>query len=677
MKNLHSNISSSYINIWRIRIIAVMSVIILHSSFFILHSTEHTAIVSDSVQLSQVVVTGTMTPKTIANTPITTQVITARDIQRTDATDIQDLLQQVLPGTEFSYAMNQQTHLNFAGFGGQGILFLVDGERLAGETLDDVDFSRIIMSGVERVEIVRGAASALYGSSAGGGVINVITKEGGNPWTLHLDSRWSRHGGQRYGLQFGRNTKRFTNLFNASFSDTDNYSVSSEANPATRVFSEVYGSKVVNVKDRLTFNITDNLKLTGRVGYYFRQVPRVITEPERYRDLSAGLKASWQMTARDRLEISYAFDEYDKSTKQRLAGLDIRSYSNVQNSVKALYTTTTGGGTLIFGADFMRDYLSNNKLSTPRHHQYSFDAFAQYDWNVSSRWELVGALRFDHFSDGNLSRFTPKLSARYSIIPRNNETGESLTLRLGYGMGFRAPTLKEKYYEFDMAGIWIVKGNENLKAETSHNFTASLGYTREHYALTLMGYYNNVRNKIATGVPYSSSQFTVHNSQLESQLSTPILPYVNLSHYSVYGAELLACAQWGIMNMTLGYAYTNDNANGNNQYLPARPHSLTWQCTLDKRISDDYRVSATLSGRFLSAVSASEYVDYYDISKGMVSVRYPAYSLWKLSLVQTFWQKAKLTLTLDNLFNYKPRYYYMNAPITDGTNFMLGLSVEL
>ena len=637
--------------------------------------------VSDSVQLSQVVVTGTMTPKTIANTPITTQVITARDIQRTDATDIQDLLQQMLPGTEFSYAMNQQTHLNFAGFGGQGVLFLVDGERLAGETLDDVDFSRIIMSGVERVEIVRGAASALYGSSAGGGVINVITKEGGNPWTLHLDSRWSRHGGQRYGLQFGRNTKRFTNLFSASFSDTDNYSVRSEATPATRVFSEVYGSKVVNVKDRLTFNITDNLKLTGRVGYYFRQVPRVITEPERYRDLSAGLKASWQMTARDRLEISYAFDEYDKSTKQRLAGLDIRSYSNVQNSVKALYTmitgTGTGTGTLIFGADFMRDYLSNNKLSTPRHHQYSFDAFAQYDWNVSSRWELVGALRYDHFSDGNLSRFTPKLSARYSIIPRNNETGESLTLRLGYGMGFRAPTLKEKYYEFDMAGIWIVKGNEDLKAETSHNFTASLGYTREHYAFTLLGYYNNVRNKIATGTPYSSSQFTVHSSQSESQLSTPILPYVNLSHYSVYGAELLACAKWGIMDMTLGYAYTKDNANGNNQYLPARPHSLTWQCTLGKEFSPSYHLNATLSGRFLSAVSASEYVDYYDIYKGMVSVRYPAYSLWKLSLVQTFWQKAKLTLTLDNLFNYKPRYYYMNAPITDGTNFMVGVGVEL
>ena len=51
--------------------------------------------------------------------------------------------------------MNQQTHLNFSGFGGQSILFLVDGERLAGETMDDVDFSRLLMAGVERIELLQ------------------------------------------------------------------------------------------------------------------------------------------------------------------------------------------------------------------------------------------------------------------------------------------------------------------------------------------------------------------------------------------------------------------------------------------------------------------------------------------------------------------------------------------
>ena len=81
----------------------------------------------DTIALSQVVVTGTRTPKTLADAPVATRVITSKDIERTDATDIQDLLTQELPGVEFSYAMNQQTHLNFSGLGGQSILFLVDG----------------------------------------------------------------------------------------------------------------------------------------------------------------------------------------------------------------------------------------------------------------------------------------------------------------------------------------------------------------------------------------------------------------------------------------------------------------------------------------------------------------------------------------------------------------------
>ena len=131
--------------------------------------------------LNDVVVTGTRTPKLLKDAPIQTRLITSADIEKADATNAEDLLQQEMPGVEFSYAMNQLKHMNLCGFGGQGILFLVDGERLAGETMDDVDFTRLNMANVERIEIVKGAASALYGSNAGGGVINIITKEGTEP----------------------------------------------------------------------------------------------------------------------------------------------------------------------------------------------------------------------------------------------------------------------------------------------------------------------------------------------------------------------------------------------------------------------------------------------------------------------------------------------------------------
>ena len=282
-------------------------------------------------ELEEVVVTGTRTPKFLKDTPIQTRVITSRDIARTDATNVQDLLQQELPGVEFSYSMNQKTHLNFAGFGGQGILFLVDGERLAGESMDDVDFSRLLMAGVERIEIVKGASSALYGSSAAGGVVNIITKNATEPWTLNLNARYAKHNDQRYGGVFGLSSKHWRNAFSANYHNKDNYNVTSAANPVTRVISTIYGERTVDFKDKLTWRPSDRLSIGARAGYFFRETTRTVNLPERYRDFSGGLRLDWLITKDDNLQASYAFDQYDKSDYQQLRHLDIRDYSNVQN----------------------------------------------------------------------------------------------------------------------------------------------------------------------------------------------------------------------------------------------------------------------------------------------------------------------------------------------------------
>ena len=190
-----------------------------------------------SYELEQVVVTGTRTPKLLANTPVLTKIITSDDIAKSDATNLRDLLQQVMPGVEFSYAMNQQVHMNFSGFGGQSVLILVDGERLAGETMDDVDFTRLLMDNVDHIEIV-GAASALYGSNAAGGVINIITKKNIHPFSLNLNMRLGKHNEQRYGLNAQLKQGKWSNLLTINRGKADNYNVQNGDHPITRVVLE-------------------------------------------------------------------------------------------------------------------------------------------------------------------------------------------------------------------------------------------------------------------------------------------------------------------------------------------------------------------------------------------------------------------------------------------------------
>ena len=625
--------------------------------------------ISRQFDLQEVVVTGTRTPKFLKDTPIQTRVITSKDIARVDATNVQDLLQQEMPGIEFSYAMNQQTHLNFSGFGGQGVLFLVDGERLAGETMDDVDFTRLNMDNVERIEIVKGAASALYGSNATGGVINIITKHATQPWTLNVNGRYAKHNEQRYGASFGLNGKHWNNMLTANFNRMDNYDVHSAPNPVTRVISTIYGDKTMNFKEQLTWSPSEKLSLTGRAGYFFRETTRTADLPERYRDFTGGLRLNWNISENDVLQANYAFDQYDKSDFQKQRKLDIRDYSNVQNTFRMLYNHSfEGGDVLTIGADYLHDYLYNTNLEGDVKKQDSWDVFAQYDWQITDKLEAVGAVRYDYFSDGKDSHVTPKLNLCYKPL-------RNLALRAGYGMGFRAPTLKEKYYNFDMSGIWIVEGNPDLKSEISHNFNLSAEYTKGHYNFTASAYYNKVKNKLSTSAPYFKSTTD----------KLPYLPYTNLDSYSVYGGEVGVQARWNNgFSLRITYAYTKeqlakdkDGNTINNQYIPAREHALNMRFDYDHQFTKNYGLSVGLNGRVLSGVENVEYKNYYDVSEGTVTVSYPAYTLWKLSLVQRFGKAVKVNMALDNLFNYRPEHYYLNCPLTDGINFQIGLSIDI
>ena len=609
-----------------------------------------------STTLDQVVVTGTRTPKLLKDVPIVTRVISGLDIKRMDATNISDLLQTELPGIEFSYSMNQQTSLNMSGFGGNSVLFLVDGERLAGETLDNVDYSRLNMDNVQRIEIVKGAASSLYGSNAVGGVVNIISRESQEPWSVNINGRYGAHNEQRYGGSVGFNAGRFNSMTNVQYTSIDAIDLSKGTdNEEVGDYSMIYGNSTLNIKERLIYTPIDNLKFTARAGYFFRERNSSESQKERYRSFTGGLKGNYNITDIDDLEVAYSFDQYDKSDYLVFGDLDVRDYSNVQHILRALYNHTFADKHILtVGGDYMRDYLMSYQFTDGGSYiQHTADAFAQFDWNPHKKFNLIAGLRFDYFSEAKLSHLSPKLGLMYKL--------GNCSLRGSYAGGFRAPTLKEMYMNFYMGNIFMIYGNPDLKPESSHNLSLSAEYMKGNHNLTVTGFYNIVDNRITTA----------WNQALGGQV------YTNMSRLQVMGVDANASGKYRCgISWRLSYAYTYEHIKkGEPMLSDTRPHTATARIAYDKDWNN-YGLSVALTGRYLSKLTTDVYTEMTSYEQTEKQT-YPGYTIWKLSFAQRVWKGINITLAVDNLFNYRPDYYYSNSPSTTGTTCSVGLSLDI
>ncbi|MBR4480915.1 MAG: TonB-dependent receptor [Prevotella sp.] len=633
----------------------------------------------DSVELDPIVVTASHTPKALKDAPVVTRLITRHDIKITDATNIQDMLTQEIPGLEFGFAMTQETSLNMSGFGGNAVLFLVDGERMAGETMDNVDYNRMNLDNVGRIEIVKGASSALYGSNAVGGVVNIISRENLEPWTANANTRYNTFGHEwRNGASFSFNTEKWNSQ--TSFQHTmidpidlpkpysseeiaielmkkmqglpyDERVLNDDSN-----LSRLYGQKTYNVKERLTWRPTDQLTLIGRGSYFFRTSERD-TYDYHFNAYSAGLKGRYAWNHDRHLELSYAFDQYDKANfKPDGTRTHDHDYSNQQHVVHALYSHSFGKNNLILGADYLHDYLTTYQfIDNASHAQSNIDGYAQFDWNITERLNVVGSMRYDYFSASSEKAFTGRLAVVYKF--------PWMTFRANYASGFRAPTLKEMYMHFDMGnmGYWII-GNPELEPEKSNNFNIAIerqkrirnsGILNGVYNFTLMGYCNIFDKRITT------IDYTYEGK--ESAL------YWNEDGVNVWGVDISMghYFDWGL-TLKLNYSWMHETGNvWFSQFNQPRNHSMTWRIGYAHRFSRNYALDAALSGRSQGKPQSGR----ADVDQG--------YTIWKLMLQHHLLRGVHLNTAVDNLFNFKPKAYYYTSPLTVGTSFSIGLSVDL
>ena len=637
--------------------------------------------IRDSVNLDPVVVTATHSPKALKDAPVVTRLITLHDIKITDATNIQDMLTYEIPALEFGFAMSQETSLRMSGFGGNAVLFLVDGERMAGETMDNVDYNRMNLDNVGRIEIVKGASSALYGSNAVGGVVNIISRENLEPWTANVNSRYNSFGHEwRHGAGFSFNTEKWNSQTSFQHTSIDPVNLpkphSSEEIAIELLkkakglpydesvlqddsnLSRLYGQTTYNVKERLTWRATDQLTLTGRGSYFFRTSERD-THDYHFNGYSAGLKGRYAWDHDRHLELSYAFDQYDKANfMPDGTRTNDHDYTNRQHVVHALYSHSFGKNSLLVGGDYLNDYLSTYQfIAGTNHSQGNVDGYAQFDWNVTDQLNVVGSVRYDYFSASAKKALTERLAVVYKQ--------PWMTFRANYASGFRAPTLKEMYMHFDMGNMgYLLRGNPDLEPEKSHNINVAVERTNRinnsgflldgRYNFTLMGYCNIFDKRITTidGGLYEG---------MESAL------YWNEDGITVWGVDFSMghIWDWGL-SLKINYSWLHETGSVFfSQFNQPRSHSCTWRIGYDHRFSRHYALDAALSGRSQGKPQSGR----SDVDQG--------YTIWRLMLQHHIWRGINVNTAVDNLFNYKPKSYYYYSPLTTGTSFSVGLSVDL
>ena len=614
-------------------------------------------------RLEAVVVTGTRTPKTLKDVPVVTTVISSKEIERTGALTIADVLQTEIPGVEFSRQMDGQVVMNMQGMGGSDVLFLIDGERMAGESLNNIDYERLNIDNIERVEIVRGAGSALYGSNAIGGVVNIITKEAEQPWSLNVNGRYGSHREQKYGATLGFDRKNFNSMTDISYKTVDTYTLHGRDSASSP--SIIYGGRTLNANQRFRYDFLPNLSLKLRGGFYHRERDYSQTRIDRYIDGTAGALLTYDIDEKAHLHADYAFDRYDKYRHLPRAGRSDQEYSNMQNKANVQFDYDfSAENRFTAGVEYLNETLLSNQFDTTssgayrNYRAHTAVAYAQHDISFKQRWFLVYGLRMDYNSGFKLPHLSPKASLMYKIHP--------VSLRLSYAGGFRAPSLKEMHSNYDMGnlGWFIIYGNPNLKPEKSQNVMLSVEYAHKNASLTASGYYCYTRDKITT----------VYNLVQD----TAFYRNANRSHTAGADVSLMLKLPYGF-GIKLSYAYVFDRQKeGGVNVSYARPH--TGVARFDYHLEKGwYRLGVSLSGRVLSRLNTVAATNGLDEEGRTIyeKVRYPAYTMWKLNLNQRFMDALSLNIGLDNLFNYKPYNYDLVSSTSPGITFYVSLAVDI
>ncbi len=553
-------------------------------------------------QLEEVVVTAQFGPQSLKSSVYNIRTINAEKIRLRGATNIQQVL-----NTEFGFRFSNDltlgtTDVELMGMSGRNIKILLDGVPMIDRSDSRESLNQIDINTVERIEIVEGPVSVVYGTDALAGVINIITKNAGKSLLTVSARIQDETAGDEYNALTGKGNhsqnvnlswqqKGWSALAGLSHNDFGGWNLAPKAATSAEVNAvsnrwkpkeQFLGNTKIGYRND-NFNVwyrLDGLKETidsrgGMNPNNFKGEFQTYTT-NRY---TQQIQSEWRLSKQLQLTGIAGYTDLKRSTRTVIhdftnnsevlstdAGKqDIANFNATIFRATAIYTASKRIAVQP-GFEFNRDAASGARIKgTPVINDYAF--FVSSEIKASKAINIRPGLRFIKNSVYQAPSVIPSLNTKFNL-------NKALDLRLAYARGFRAPALRELYYDFFDASHAIM-GNENLKAEESNSFNGSLAWAgiksdQLQFRSTLSGFYNEFKNRIDYGVDVANPSITT---------------LINVSKYKTTGATLDNTLILKNVQTNIGLAYIGRfNSLGENQPALELPE-FVWSPELTANVS--------------------------------------------------------------------------------------------
>jgi outer membrane receptor for ferrienterochelin and colicins len=513
-----------------------------------------------------VVVTGSRTEQILSEAVVATEVVTREQIEQSGAEDAAQAL-RALPGVQITETF-RGAGVRMQGLDSEYVLVLVDGQRVVGRRDGVLDLSRIPAERIERIEVVKGAASALYGSDAIAGVVNVITRQPEDPFSVEGHVSYGSRNTAVASTSLGWKRERFTFGSNLGWHSTDGY----DRDPTD---AQTDGNKVRqgDLDIDLAARPASAWKLGARGAYQLRDSqgvdqtgPATFDRRNLYEDASAHLFVEHlpegRVKVRGNLAGAMLRDQYvlDQQGSDELDGFE--ESREILAQLDSQLDWLAGRRQLVsVGAEGSAEGMASPRLSRPGE-RYRLAVFAQDEVRIGPGDELavVPSARVDLDSWFGVHP-TPRLALRWDPLGW-------LALRSAAGQGFRAPTFKEMflYFENPAAG-YQVEGDPDLVPETSFNLSLGAVVTPAGgTTLRVDGFHNQLTDMITIGFLADATGESYQR-----------WGYVNISDARTTGFEVAAAQAFGeVADIELSYGFLDSWDGENERPLDGRaPHRGT------------------------------------------------------------------------------------------------------